>query len=330
MKKNIYITGENGFIARNLILQLEKNANYEVINNKTNNLLNYKRGEIDFVNNDYDKLKQFLIDNNTDIIVHSGAIVGTDVCALYPKETILNNVFGTYNISHIAKELNIPVVYLGTTVIYDTSLEEVQNGYITENSIINPITLYGITKYEGEIIVKNLLDNYVILRPLFCYGGVRDMNSLMAKTIYADIVNRKDTFKIFLDKQYYKDYMHVNDFVNAIILAIDCELWTKNTDYNISLMEPKNTREIYETILDVTNITKDRVEWMPKTDYLKNHRIDNKKFREDTNWQPKISLIEGIKIQYESIRKNINEDYNPLKHLDDINRKNINIEKYYE
>jgi nucleoside-diphosphate-sugar epimerase len=330
-----FLTGEKGFIAKNLIRVAKDRINF--INDEaagSDNFLfcNNGKGEFDFASTfGISVLKKELKRVRCDVIIHNGATVGTDVCGLHPKDAVLNNVYGTYNIATLAKELNIPVVYIGTTVIYDTQAH--QNSYITERSYIYPRTLYATTKYEGELIVQAYCQDsgYCILRPLFCYGGEGDMNSLIAKAIFNDVSGRKKPFKIFLNPEKIKDYMHVDDFCRAIVEATTMKtIRTSNIDYNISADDPIPTSLIEEEIKYV-GIDTSYIQWVPSTDYLGNHRVENSRFKEMTRgcWEPEISLSTGVRWVYEDMTKNIESDYNPFKHLDSIEKNNINIETHY-
>ena len=72
---------------------------------------------------------------------------------------------------------------------------------------------------------------------------------------------------------------------------------------------------------------KDTIVWKPKSDYTGNHRLDSSKFRNATGWQPKVTLIEGIKLSYETIIKS--KEYNPLVHLEEARQKNINVGEFF-
>jgi len=340
--KKVFLTGEKGFIARNLIRLSAGKLEFIENSNTPGPMLNTTdKGEIDFVSNCTNSLKSKLEEQGCNLIIHNGASVGTDVCALNPKEAVLNNVYGTFNIAKVAKELNIPVIYISTTVIYDT--QEVQHDWIEEDSPISPRTLYATTKYEGELIVRAYCQEskYCILRPLFCYGGKGDMNSLIAKTAFNHYSRRRLPFKIFLNPDKIKDYMHVNDFCEAIIMVAENQyILDWNTDFNISANDPIPTSEIVK-IMDTFSLNTNYIKWVPETDYLGNHRVDNRKFKIATGnkWQPKIGLEEGINMVCEDLERIFNKylykdrnyryPYDPFKYLDKIQDEEIDIETHY-
>ena len=140
----VMITGEAGFIAKNLPASFNALGHEFVpfLNNK--NLVCLDTGEPCVHRNTEDDWARELSANEIDLVVHNAAVVGTDVVALNSAESTQSNVTGTYNICRAAKKLNIPVCYIGTTVIYDTSAY--QRNIIHETSVRLPRTLYGIQK----------------------------------------------------------------------------------------------------------------------------------------------------------------------------------------
>jgi nucleoside-diphosphate-sugar epimerase len=325
----VFITGEKGFIATNL--NKYKSSGIEVItgihedNDEAAFVSQYvtDKGEPCIHRNKEDAWQAFFEVNDIDVVIHNAAVVGTDVVALNSKESTLTNVQGTYNICRAAKKAGIPVCYIGTTVIYDT--QQFQEDLIKEDSARGPTTLYGCQKLCSEDIVKSQSDKWMIVRPLFAYGGDGDMNSLIAKTIYSTL-NNKEQIDMFLDPNKVKDYMHVSDFCRGVWTCIQNELWYN--DLNIASENPYTTWEIVKIIEDVirrdiSNVIK----WHPQTDYLGNHRLTSQKLKSLSTWEPQISLRAGIKMSYESILNS--KDYNPLMHLEEAEDLAIDLTEFF-
>jgi len=325
------VTGEKGFIAANLHNSFKKD-NIELVRlNSMSGRLRYPASGVNSNDemcvhrnniNDWVRVFDML---QIDIVIHNAAVVGTDVVALNPNEATLTNISGTYNIVQAANQVDIPVVYLGTTVIYDTKVY--QDGLIYENSLIGPTTYYGNLKLWAEQYVMNNANKWIVLRPLFAYGGLGDMNSLIAKTFYASMAQKK--IDMFLDPTKYKDYLHVEDFCDAVSLACKKKLY--GMDYNIAAETPLITSEIVDLMTKITK--KDLnllINWKPETDYLGNHRLSTTKFRGDTEWVPKITLEDGLNNSYTSILKSFNkEPYNPLTYLEKAKEDGVDLTKFY-
>ena len=187
--------------------------------------------------------------------------------------------------------------YLGTTVIYDTDLY--QNEAITERSVKRPRTYYGVQKLAGEQIVSTMAKEWVVVRPLFAFGGRGDMNSLIAKGIFAAL--RGETVDMFLDPARVKDYLHVSDFCRAVeMLCCNPKAW--GTDYNVAAETPIAVNAVVDAIGRVTGREiRKFVRWHPRVDYLGNHMLSAAKVRALVGWSPRLTLEDGVRETMRSI-----------------------------
>ena len=320
----VLITGEAGFIAKNLRETFE-GLGHEVTSVDDANVLKLsKTGEMCVHRNSPEAWTWHLQNLSVDVVVHNAAVVGTDVVALDPAEAALSNVVGCYNLSLACKAAGIPICYMGTTVVYDTA--KYQTSSITELSSKNPVTFYGCQKLAGEHIISSHAKDWMVIRPLFAYGGRGDMNSLIAKSIYACLTDREQ-IDMFLDPTKIKDYLHVQDFCEAVTLACERGLW--GDDYNIAAETPLRTLTILEMLSEiVSNKLTGIIKWHPKTDYLGNHMLSSEKFRSKTGWSPKIDLRTGISKVHQTI-SNMGTEYNPLTHLDRAEKEGIDLTQFF-
>jgi len=320
----VLITGESGFIATNLAKTLASLGHTPVLIDDSNVLRLETTGEVCVHRNSAELWAWHIRNLDIDVVVHNAAVVGTDVVALNPHEATLTNVAGTYNIVRACNSTNTPVCYMGTTVIYDTA--KYQEKVIVEDSSLNPTTFYGIQKLAGENIIKTHAKEWMVIRPLFAFGGVGDMNSLIAKSLYA---LKEDRHKIdmFLDPNKIKDYLHVTDYCTAVSIACQEGLW--RDDFNIAAETPCHVSKIVDTISAITETDiSERITWHPETDYLGNHMLSSEKFRKKINWQPEISLSEGIEQSYKDISSD-DSGYNPLVHLDSAKNQDIDLTDFF-
>ena len=155
MSKKIFITGGAGYIGTTLIPQLlEKDYQITIydslmfnngdkllpyINNKN---LNFIEGDV----RDFNKLSKHI--KGHDIVIHLAALVGFPICREKGKdESHQVNVVGTQN---VIKALS-PEQYLlfGST---GSNYGEVKD-ICTEETPLNPLSIYGKTKTEAELLV---------------------------------------------------------------------------------------------------------------------------------------------------------------------------------
>lgn len=323
----ILITGHRGFIASNLPKSFEE-LDYEVIKPSRLNLPHKlgTTGEPCVYRNSEDDWAREIKRLGVDVVVHNAAVVGTDVVALNPTEASLSNVNGAYNICRAAEKAGAAVLYLGTTVIYNTELY--QSSWIAERSAHAPRTFYGSLKLAGEHIVRSHSTKWSIVRPLFCYGGVGDNNSLIAKGFYGAATG-KQQIDMFLDPNKIKDYMRVEDFCDAVVTVVDKELW--NDDWNVAAETPENTGKIVEMMSQIScKDLKSVVKWHPGTDYLGNHRLSSQKFRDASGWTPKFDLYSGLEKSWNDIQHNLGStDYNPLRYLEDAKKRGVDLKQFF-
>jgi len=319
----VLVTGESGFIAENLISTLKRRGHTPVLIHDSN-MARIKTGEVCVHRNSFKQWSHHLKNLDVDIVVHNAAVVGTDVVALNPNEATLTNISGTYNMVQACNDANIPICYLGTTVIYDTP--KYQETEITEESDLNPTTLYGIQKLAGEQIVMTHSKHWIVMRPLFAFGGVGDMNSLIAKSVFAK-KNNRFLIDMFLDPDKIKDYLYVDDFCDAVSLA--CEKGLFGNDYNIAAETPYKVSDIVKVIEaeldeDLSSVLK----WHPETDYLGNHRLTSRKFRAETGWKPQHDLHTGIREAIKDITTD-GSNYDPLQYLDEAKSKGMDLTRFF-
>ena len=323
----IGITGEKGFIATNFAKELEMLGHEFVSFDNSHAMSNMdytETNEVCVYSNSVDGWVSLFKDCKIDAVVHNAAVVGTDVVALNPDYAVNTNVLGTTKITEAANKAGILNVYIGTTVIYDTY--KYQDSDISEESDLYPRTNYAVQKLAGEQIVRNNADNYLIVRPLFAYGGEGDMNSLISKTLYG-VKNNISNIDMFLNPEKIKDYMHVSDFCYNVIRLMESNI--RNDDFNITAENPHNTQEIVSLMEEVTGEDLSRViKWHPETDYLGNHRLTNQKYVSALGSSRTRSLKEGIRQSWDSIKAS-DDNFNPLKYLQQARNTDVDLVRYF-
>jgi len=100
-------------------------------------------------------------------ILHLAAETDVDRCERDPEYAYLVNGIGTYNMAVAAKELGAKLVYISTAGVFDGTKE----GSYVEEDAPNPQNYYGHSKFLGELAVKGMLSNYLILRVCWMMGG---------------------------------------------------------------------------------------------------------------------------------------------------------------
>lgn len=147
----ILITGSSGFIGNYLLEHFKKVSGNQII-------AAYRETHPKLDDPGAANVKPLKLDLSTrlsqvepvDVVIHAAAHTN-----LFPGSTaedyIKSNVIGTQNLADYAKSNGVGLfIYISTISMYgDTSYEE-----LDEESPINNPSIYGLTKYMGEVILK--------------------------------------------------------------------------------------------------------------------------------------------------------------------------------
>ncbi|WP_269920192.1 dTDP-4-dehydrorhamnose reductase [Caldifermentibacillus hisashii] len=120
--------------------------------------------DLDITNKD--NVSKYVKKINPDAIIHCAAYTAVDR-AEDDKEACWNvNVEGTKNLAQAAKDIDAKFMYISTDYVFngegDIPFKEMDEP--------NPMGYYGLTKYEGEKVVQQLLDKWFIVRISWVFG----------------------------------------------------------------------------------------------------------------------------------------------------------------
>jgi nucleoside-diphosphate-sugar epimerase len=116
-----------------------------------------------------------------DGIVHCAAVVPTSEVANFLADAIAINVGGTANVAQAAVTAGCKLAYVSTSHVYRSSSDPV-----SEQAPIAPVSLYGLTKLQGEHWVEKLCPDALILR-VFSFFDARQAQSFLVPALMARI-----------------------------------------------------------------------------------------------------------------------------------------------
>ena len=153
----VLITGANGQLATDLI----KTAPKEV------ELIPLTRKELDITKKE--QVENILKQYKPDVVINTAAFHKTDLCEEEVKKTFEVNTFAVKYFVDYCGEQDIIFLHIITDYVFDGRKGEIKEPY-NEDDIPNPINIYGLSKYAGELIIKNYLQKFYILRVASLYG----------------------------------------------------------------------------------------------------------------------------------------------------------------
>ena len=189
--ERVLITGCGGMLG---------NAIYPYFKNRFHHLLatdiQIEDDERDWLNyldaRDPAAMRRAFADFKPDLILHLAALVDVEQCEMRPVDAEISNAVTAKIAAELANEHGATIVYISTGGVFDGTKE----GYYIEADRPNPIMVYGATKLEGEVHVRNICSRHYILRPGWMVGGgprndhkfvymILEQLSSGARTIYA-------------------------------------------------------------------------------------------------------------------------------------------------
>lgn len=234
--KKILITGGAGFIGSALAAQLAEEG-YDVVvydnllrGNKLDkavmNSITFVKGDV----RDYDLLKESA--KNCDVIFHFAAILGVDIVADNPIETMDVETIGMRNVANVAIENGVnKILYASTSGIYGHSAMEQA---VSEEIIVDPRTSYAMAKRYNEIYLAALHEekgiDSVSLRFFNVYGPKQD-NRMVVPRFFEQAISG-NPITVFGDGKQTRDFTYIDDTVKACILLM--KNMKGNTIYNIA------------------------------------------------------------------------------------------------
>ena len=224
-----------------------------------------------------------------DFIIPLAALVGAPLCEKFKKDAVSTNLGTIKTLCDIVTKNN-KVIYLTTNSGYGIGKKD---KYCDENSPLNPISLYGRTKCDGENLVRSKIKNYVCFRLATVFGHSYRMRSDLLVNNFVNTTIKKKKLTLF-EPHFRRNFIHVRDVVNAIIFTMKNFNKLKNDVYNLGLssaniskiMLAKKIQKQYKKLkIKIVTNRKDP----DKRDYF----VSNKKI-EKKGFKASISLDEGI------------------------------------
>jgi UDP-glucose 4-epimerase len=295
----ILITGGAGFIGSNLAKKLVDNGNKVVVLDsllRGNKLEKDTFEKITFIKGDVRDLETVKKASlGCDIIFHFAAVLGVDIVADNPVETMDVEVIGTRNVVMAAEVNNIKkIMYASTSGIYGHSA--IGNA-LTEEVLVDPRTSYAMAKRYNEIYLASNHEekgiDVISLRFFNVYGWNQDTR--MVIPLFFEQARKNANITVFGNGRQTRDFTHIDDTVEACIRLIDVK--------GCHIINIANETEwcIEDVEYQIKSITKSdsKISYIeaPKKryDYEVERRVgSSEKLEELTSYKPETGLSEGL------------------------------------
>ncbi len=303
----ILVTGAAGFIGSLLAESLSES--HEVIGidgflefpysspNKLRNTENFAKKGINLISANLCDLSTFKQIPECEAVIHLAAMPGLTLSWEKPELYIENNILATANLAkHFEDNQIAKFIFISTSSVYG------KLAIGDENSGLNPISPYGVTKLAAE---KLLLSYHYernlplsILRIFSVFGPRQRSDMMYSKLFHAAI--HKEPIKVFGDGSQSRTNTYVGDIVDGIKQALyGAKL---GEIYNLGGGEEITLNKAMSYVEEITGkeLVKEFVGSQQGDQYRTS--ADTRKAQVDFGFSPKVLVYEGLEKQYNWMR----------------------------
>ncbi len=300
---NLFITGAEGFVGRNLINYLIENTDFRIYycdNGKFSIPLDYfNDNRIIKVCEDISQI-QPLDFKKINVLIHLAAVKKHNVTLEDESDIMSTNIINTRRLFNLAIESNIDQIIFSSSLYASGNMHKL---LFTEDELAIPSTLYGSTKLfaEGCLRELSLIKNIplTVLRFYFIYGPHqyygKGYPSVFLSTLNS-LKNNKPPI-IINDGKQKLDYLYVDDLSSLILESIKKPI----SGFSIVNACSSNAYEIDMIINSLVDLWNEKFGTCHKAYYHGNDFTSgtyrsgsNKLAKKYYNWEPKVSINDGL------------------------------------
>ena len=160
-------------------------------------------------------LKKYV--EEADVIIPLAAIVGFPACDRDKELATAINYEHVRYICELVKDKDVKVVYPNTNSGYGIG----ESGICTEDSPLNPLSHYGITKVNAEKEVLSIGGISLRLATVFGSSPRMRMDLLVNEFVYKALT---DKYITIFEKDFVRNYIHIRDVAYTFKFMIDLSL----------------------------------------------------------------------------------------------------------
>jgi|SRR5690606_13583661 len=170
----ILVTGSNGLLGQKITdLALTDKSIELIATSRGGNRHPIKNGylylDLDILNEQ--QLQDTIAEHRPDVVINTAAMTNVDACEQDPEGCRKLNVDAVASLISLCEKYDIQLIHLSTDFIFDG-----KEGPYTEDAHPHPLSLYGQSKWDAEILIQQSGCRWAILRTILVYGIVADMS----------------------------------------------------------------------------------------------------------------------------------------------------------
>lgn len=152
----VFVTGVKGQLGYDVVNELEKRGHTAI---------GVDIEDLDIT--DAAAVDKMITEAAPEAVIHCAAWTAVDAAEDNEEKCRQVNVNGTENIAKVCKKLNCKMMYISTDYIFDG---KGTRPWEPDDPVTTPLNVYGQTKYEGELAVRNNVEKFFIVRIAWVFG----------------------------------------------------------------------------------------------------------------------------------------------------------------
>ncbi|BCB03441.1 NAD-dependent epimerase/dehydratase family protein [Bacillus sp. KH172YL63] len=295
-----FVTGGAGFIGSHLVDTLiSRGDTVHVIDNLSSGKKEFIHPSSVFHQLDIcsPSVQRLILDEKPDVIYHMAAQADVSRSTSSPFSDMHSNLAGTINLLEACRRTPIKkFVFSSTSAVYGN----VMCDKINEIQPPNPISFYGLSKYAAERYIRLYNDTFNIPYSILRYGNVygprqtsKGEGGVIA--VFLETLKRNEALKINGDGLQTRDYIYVQDVVDANIAAAE---EPKNLVVQISTGESTSILQLIQLIQENHDTEVKTFHGADRQGDIKHSCLDNSLATASLQWKPSYTIEEGIRNTY--------------------------------
>lgn len=290
----ILVTGGAGFLGKHLCRRLTADGHeIKIVDLKPNPEFDTTITDV----RDTETMKKVLHD--VDAVFHLASLIEAGESVKYPKDFIESNIIGELSVLDAMVENNVNFfIFSSSAAIYGEPLQTP----IKEDDRTLPINPYGMTKLAMEGLLSSYVETHgmtgVALRYFNLYGP-EEHHSPETHAIprFIEQIYNDQEVTVWGNGEHLRDYIHIQDVVDAHIKALQHAVSKPNAYYYFNLSTEKPA-----SVIDIAKMIGSEMKKEPKITHFPPRPGDPlvlvanaQKAKEELGWTAQINLERGIK-----------------------------------
>jgi len=229
-------------------------------------------------------------------IVHLAAIVGDPACSKFSDEALATNWGGSVKLFESAEKAGVERFVFASTCSNYGKMDN-SEGYVTETSKLNPVSLYAELKVKFEKFILEENKDSRICATALRYSTVYGFSPRIRFDLTVNEFTRNmvlENFQEIWGQQFWRPYCHVDDLSSSAILVLE----SPHEKVRANVFGVGDTDENYQKgmiIREIKKLVDGDVKYVEKNEDPRDYRVDFSKIKNELGFKITKTVPDGIR-----------------------------------